>query len=43
MAKHSNFLHKTSIATLDVLAVLAGTVLAAPFALIFASPFIAGF
>jgi hypothetical protein len=43
MAKRSTFLRKSSIATLDILAVLAGTVIAAPFALILVSPFIAGF
>ncbi len=43
MAKHSNFLRDSSIFTLDVLAVVAGTIIAAPFALVLVSPFIAGF
>ncbi len=43
MAKHRNFLRSSSIFTLDVLAVLAGTIIATPFALVLVSPFIAGF
>ena len=43
MAKYSNFLRKCSIGTLDVLAVLAGTILAAPFALVIVSPFLNAF
>ena len=43
MAKYSNFLRKCSIGTLDVLAVLAGTILATPFALVIVSPFLNAF
>jgi len=43
MAKRTGILRKSSIATLDILAVLAGVILAAPFALVISSPFLAAF
>ncbi len=44
MTKRSTtFLRKSSIFTLDVLVVLVGIIIAAPFALVLVSPFVASF